>query len=119
MKLKSLYQAIKPYNEIPTVPFPKMAFKRMRQKNKLDKVYYSSPHFEIYFCHYQFRFSRNCFSATDQYSDSVCQVNMIQFASNLLMKWLNYSVREAVKKKIAEKETLVHTGGRGVKNPFF
>ena len=96
-----------------------LAFERIRQKNKLDKVYYSSPHFEIYFCHYQFRFSRNCFSATDQYSDSVCQVNMIQFASNLLMKWLNYSVREAVKKKIAEKETLVHTGGRGVKNPFF
>ena len=29
-------------------------------------------------------------------------------------------VREAVKKKIAEKETLVHMGGRGVKkSPFF
>ena len=28
-------------------------------------------------------------------------------------------VREAVKKKIAEKETLVHMGGRGVKNPLF
>ena len=29
------------------------------------------------------------------------------------------SVRDAFKKKIAEKETLVHTGGRGVKKfPF-
>ena len=42
-----------------------------------------------------------------------------EFKSKCL-KFESVNVREAFKKKIAEKETLVHMGGRGVKKiPFF